>query len=39
MRDGLTAMLAQGKAPEEALAGAQAAADVAIKDYNDRVGA
>ncbi len=39
VRDGLTAMLAQGKSPEEALAQAQADADAAIEEYNERVGA
>jgi len=39
VRDGLTAMLAQDKSPEEALARAQAAADAAIREYNARVGA
>lgn len=38
VRDGLTAMLAQDKSPADALAQAQAAADAAITDYNDRVG-
>ena len=39
VRDGLTAMLAQGKSPQEALAQAQSAADAAIQEYNTRVGA
>lgn len=38
VRDGLTAMLAQDKSPEEALTQAQADADAAIEDYNSRLG-
>jgi sn-glycerol 3-phosphate transport system substrate-binding protein len=36
--DGLTSMLTQGKSVRDALADAQANADRAIADYNDRIG-
>jgi sn-glycerol 3-phosphate transport system substrate-binding protein len=38
VRDGLTAMLAQHKSVDEALADAQRNADAAIQEYNSRVG-
>ncbi len=37
VRDGLTAMLTQGKPVDEALADAQRNADAAIRDYNERI--
>jgi len=39
VEDGVVAMLTQGLSPAKALARAQAAADRAIRDYNERIGA
>ncbi len=39
VQDGVVAMLTQGRSPAQALAQAQARADRAIREYNDRIGA
>ena len=38
VRDGMIRMLRQGVPPEEAASQARAEADIAIQEYNDRVG-